>query len=777
MFSELPKKLTLMTLAISGALMASSCNFHFRESPSPEKAMQLGDSDSGCLTGSFEKISAYLNGRASDQQITTVWNCLSRSLQLFSERTRGAKPGVYTPDELRGFLEKYFLTDFHITDGLLRESMELKCTLLGGSPDVLTLEELQRTRQLVQVLMEQSIALKTFIPLSFGWVLNKDPRTVDEAVSTLEKAAQAIGRPIQKTGYPYYFARFDALRKEVEAVLGRSTSSPVFRSFRDRMPLARALKSILVAPKGDRIDGHEWVNFLTTSARWYGVAVRFWHLTKNYPDWTTGEGRSRFTTIVLDALTLLDEAVLRHPGEVIPFHELDLLIDGLDDSELPFAKNAEENLRHLRPALKKVLKPVIRRALGGALDGRDGREAQGITRAGLKRVAGLVEHWSEGQKYLEALFERARVEFGESKAGYTAEQLSKFTIEDVLPAGDISSVMIDAAEEIRRAIPKSPPFFEGGDKFIFVSTPPRTQRSFYDLSIMNISYAAARILIQGYAARERAQSDTGILLSEFHQVLADVLEMGITIRILDPKRDNEKMFTTRFTEGSLFTYASNGDEYLDLHEAAQLFPMLFSAYLMADTIHKEASAHSCPVRGTDPFGKPVFSTDCYMESYFSNIEDFWKRLPGMLQFYKSLSSADKSDFQEHLMAAARLPGSPKHLINSNDSIGFAGIAQYVDAMFARFDLDASGTLDQNEAKPAFLVFRGALKNVVEAKKMSKIIPDKDLEALFTYILAHSEPPSKITHLPKWYWWKLKTEWKFQTDRMGILRIFGQLMQN
>ncbi|MFL5812085.1 MAG: hypothetical protein ACJ763_00790, partial [Bdellovibrionia bacterium] len=151
---------TVLLTVLAGASAFSGCGLKIGERPNQDVTVQLGSAETACLSGAAHTLSDYFHGHASDNQISGVFNCASNSLKLFQERTRGARPGVYSPAELRKFLERYFLRDFTISDALLSEFMELKKTLLGGSTDELTMDELERLRGLLDTLRDVVVRLR-----------------------------------------------------------------------------------------------------------------------------------------------------------------------------------------------------------------------------------------------------------------------------------------------------------------------------------------------------------------------------------------------------------------------------------------------------------------------------------------------------------------------------------------------------------------------------------------------------------------------------------------
>ncbi len=779
MLSNFPAA-ALRLCPILALILLAGCHFHFRESPGGEGSMQFGSSQPGCLSGAAQRISAFLKGEASQREVLAVADCFSSSLQLFGERTRGADPDFYTPNELRGFLERYFLKTTKISDGLLREAMELKCTLLGGSPERLTRDELARAADLIRIVGEEAAKLEPHLPLTPTWARTQNAASVDAAARTLESAAQAIARHIQKTGYPYLFSRFDVLREEIEKLLADSDSGTLGR-FGDRLPLARAVKSLLVGPEGDRIGGHEWVNFLTTSARWYGIFLKASQFPGNYPSPFAGAGRERISRILLDSLALIEESASRHPGRVIPFEEFEALIDAIRDSELPISGLTPDRARNLKVALKKYLRPLFRKVFGPE-PGPGGRNAKGFTQAGVQRLVNFAVHWSEGQRYLDQLFAKLTTMNGpaQDKApGFTITELQALAVKDLFPSQERNPVLEDAAARIQDIVRKQPPLFFGEDYEITILPRSAEERfTLHTISIANLLYELIRVLIQGYGGDpERARSEIGVTGAEFYSFFEDIKDIGFAARLFDPDRDNEKMIALRFQEGNLFTHSANGDDYLDLDEGSQLLAFLFSTYRLSTNIHNSI-VNSCNgwIGPDDVFGKPTVGTGCYREQFFGNAHPFWDRLPGMVEYYARLADEERAPFEQYLETASRLSGyTDRVMINSNDSLGFAGVLQYVEALMSRFDRNQSGFIDYAESKAAFPVFRKAIEAVVEKRKLSKHVPEKDYEALFTYLLAHGEPPkSNLAGLVSWSKWKLKSRWSFQASRLTLIKIFAML---
>ena len=761
------------------------CNFHFREAPSSEAAMQLGPSESGCLNGTSQVIARYLSGEGTAAEISGVWHCLSKSLKLFSERTRGAQEGVYKPEELRGFLEKYFLKNEKISNVMLDEIMELKCTLLGGTKNALTLDELNRTLKLLEILDTQTQSLLPFMPMTPNWAIGQNAATIDAAIAALEKAAQAIASPIQKTGYAYDFGHIENLRREFEKFWGTSSSSGFSLTIQRRMPLLQALKSLFIAPKGEQIGGDEWVTVLTSGARWYGVILKLAHAQMNYESWMTGRGRERLTQAALSALTLIDEAVVRHPGEIIPFEEFDQVVETLADDEIPLWKQVGDAKR-CRSLTENFLRPVFQRLLAGADLSTQGRAAPGLTRSAVRKAMDALLLWSEGQHFLEALFQKMEATHGYNgpgRMGYLARDLLAQDVQEVLAGENITPSTLKAAQKIRAIVATERPLFMADDSEIsFIAPSGNRRHSFHNLETMNWIHLAVDLLVPAYAEDPvRAATNRGVTEEELYTFFKDIEQIGLAVKFLDPKRDNRQMIATRFQEGNLFTFASDGDDFLSPQEGAQLFAFILSAEHLAIRMHEEitdkCTAGTKPEK--DPFGYANVPIKCYREQLYGRAAHFFDRMPEMVDYFNSLNDDDRKDFEKAFEVAARLPKSSELYMNSNDAVGFAGVVQYIEALLARYDtIGARGSLNYAESQDAFPNFRGAIKKVVRAKKLEDKVPDRDLEAVFTFILSRGYTPETLWEEAGYLAWKEKRKlgfhWNFEADRMVLMKIFADL---
>lgn len=766
-------------LLIALASVVAGCSLRFGEEPLGQSSAELSTNETKCFNGGLQTVAEIANGRASDEQISGLWNCASRSLVLFAERTRGGTPGVYSPKELRNFLHRYFLKETRVSDALLAEFMELKRTLLGGSADALTREELYQASRLLLVFRDQNLRLKPYLPLSFEHIRQMDEETVQNAVSALQGVAVEFSRVLQGAGNTYRFAHLEGLFRELEAASVSEDTRAVLKSMREFVPAVQQIKSIFVSPDPSQIASDEWNYLLTQSMRSYGLILRWVHARHLDPSLVHGLGRTKIVELIKEGMSLFTDAIERRGDRVIPFTEFDRLIDVIDPRFFQLGR------RVIKPEhLKGFLRPLVRRGLGGSVPGIEGRGAQGLTLSAIRRAETLLEEWSEAQNYLDHLYSKLQslprpLEFTGAGDSFPRSQLMHYTIEEVLGRSreSMSLVSWQSAQRVRSIITNLRPLFRGDDSIILVTaTEADPSFSYHDLTMQSGMDLLGRILAAGYA-EDPLRTGTGVTLKELEVFYWDARDVGIDLKIFDPR--NTTVAQKRFLEANVFMSSGDGNEILSVGETSQILSFMISTKRMGYRTHRWISK-VCNAGIANPekdwFGIALIDAGCYRKRFFDTFEANWDHMPLLRDYYARLDASKRAEFERNLEIAARSTGVSDKKIESTDSEGFSGVAHYMESVFARFDRDQSGTIGKKEAlegpDAAFETFREALEQA--SCKAGSCLKDKgDLEVLFTYLLAHGKVPNKA----QFVWWMIRRPfWSFECDRGRMVQIMGALAQ-
>lgn len=765
---------------LSLSLIGASCNFHFKETPIENEPIQMKASDSGCLSRASSTFNRFFEGIATESEVENLWNCASRSLQLFSQRTRGNTSGLYKPKELRGFLEKYFLKEVKISDPLLREAMEIKCTLLGGSPDTLTLDELNQTLELIQLLKKHSLNLLPFAPLSTTWAITQSAQRLDLAVLTLEQAAQAIGKSLKKTGYPYHFSHLITLQEEIAKLKNSPHSRNILTILKDRINLFSSLKSLVLSHPSNQITGSEWEDFFTTATRAYGLWLRLNHLQSNYPTFFSGPGRERVTQLSLETLQLFSESIQRHDS-LIRLTEIDSLLDSLYLEEIPAPSNVrKDELELYRTRLKAFLRPLFKRYLGGS--------DEFIHQTLVSNTAQKIRQWSEGQRYLEALYDELDRRNPQSKfeqEGYLKKDLLQLSLEQLFQKNEITSELQQSSDRLRKIIETVRPLFKPGSsekpgslEIWFLPFENHPIHSFYNLSQMNWISIISESILSGYTQDPyKAQNLQGMNLKEAYRFFGDIIDLGMSLKFFDPRKDNFKLVEPRFLEANLFTFQGNGDDLMSLGETIEFLSYSISGSSLKERTHQTVSKRAGHL-GPDVFGNFLVEPSLYRQEFYSNAAEYWEHMPGMAEAYQQLSEKEKIEFQHSLEIAAKIDYQKNgNAFDTNDTLSLVSVLQYIEALFMRFDLDQSNKLSCDEADQAYPVFQNAIVKVIERKGLADQVKPEDYKSLFTYMLKFSDYPKTKKEKAYYYFiWRQKN-CEISANRLTLIKLFAMLSKN
>ena len=787
---------SLLGMAVACLILgASGCGkFHFFASAPNDAPLKLDPSEVGCLSRSSATFKDFVEGKATDDRINDLWHCTARSLELFDEHVKGTNPGEFNPDELRKFLQRYFVTDFKISDLLVKDAMELKKALLGGSTEIITSAELARARFLFNLFNNHMLRLRPFLPLSKLRSAGVDDSTVDYAAREMELAGIEIGNAIQETATPYVFDHLDRLFNQIGVDSGKIS----YRTLRDRAKMVRAAKAILVEPPSTSINPLEWGPFFKTAGQAFSIYIRFHHFEKNYPKtWTCGRGRERMLRVLTEAQELVKSAIQRHPGAVVPFSEMDELLDTLDWTVTEDTLDGTVIHDHSKytgqkfmETIKETLRPLVRKAMGGLAAGPNGRDANGLTVPALARVWDMFLEWNEEQHYLEASYrklgrfdcdETAKNPFGITKVHYPMDKVMGLSVSDGTSGMLPSSVA--AVEAFRKDLRTSRLLSADESEEIFFPihggpNGDEDQHTFYNISQMNLLRLATHMSIAGWTdpAEINQRAAASVSIDEFDQFYKDLRNLGIESEYFDYRKwDTARR---RFREANLFLFHSNGDMYLDQTEGFEFIVFLGSAKKLSSRYLDEI-AKQCP--GTDLTG--LYNTvsvpaDCFKERFFAGFPRFLVHMPGMAAYYQSLSAKKLTKFQDNIMSIATDGLSPGERVDDIGSEKLSTLFHYTEAALRRFDTDYSQTLNANESIRAYQVFRPTFAVLVR-EKSDYFQTDEDFEALFTYLLANgSMPTATYVGGTDYEIWKARRgtwfDWSINADRGRIFEIFADL---
>ncbi|MBI2604830.1 MAG: hypothetical protein HYW49_01995 [Deltaproteobacteria bacterium] len=777
MFFRLPLRMQLAAYIVL-PLLFSACSSALNDREKKEEVITLGSSETQCLSNAAATVQRYFDGASSAAEIGGFWDCSTRALDLFSKYTRGKSPGNYDPGELRRFFEKYFLGTQKIQDELLTEGMKLKNAVIGGGVEKLSVDEIKTTIEVIRALKTQSVRLIAYQPLRPSHMKLVDEGFVDRAADELVRSAEEIGKALSASAREYTFDDMQALFKQVDIFLtAAGVEVTELKTMVDVLPVVRVLKGMLVSRSHDAISAEDWAKMLVTGTRWYAWTLKVSQLKGRFHIFMWGDGLRRAKQLAGEMKGLLNASISSWPKSTIPFSEFDALFDAMGDKRI----NDWVYTGGTATTVKKTLRPIIQRVMGGTETGATGRAAGGLSADAVERAWKEFDRFVEGQNFLESLFDRLAGKGGWTPArSYAPEELLR--VSEITAANPLAA---DAAVDMKYMILWYRPLFLGDDEQVFFYPATNDRRhSFHNLSQMNWMRAASRLFIAGYGEEgddglARASALAGLTQNEAKKIYFDFRDFGIEIKVFDKRTDDGSTATKRFTEANLFSFQADGGTLLGLDEMIQMIAFLSSATVLANQMHSEL-AKICPNDSNlDIYGLPLIEAKCYREKLFDKeekrIEHFLDHMPVMASFYRDLDDKDRKAFENFLESAVRGDRKNSPLFESDDSKGIATLLHYVEAVFSRYDIDQSRTMGKSESNKAYPVFEGTLAEASGIKDKPK-----RLKNLFTYLLKHGKKPDPDCFWDKvsFVWWMIQGPFQsFHADRTRILQILAILSED
>lgn len=788
-------------------LTLSACGLKVGES-SPVSSVELGMTSTACLKGGDQVMLSLFDGTAGEAEVTKLWDCASQGIQVFMERTRGEKPGVYSPKELRGFLEAYFLNSsdvkrgspeyIQISDRLLGELMYLKRALVGGSIDVLTADELNQARRMIQVFKEQSLRLRPYFPIQSEHLAALSESELHQVQTALDDAAHAIGLILKQAGYGYGFTNLDALLEELGKIASTPEVALSMEESRRKVPLLQSLKGVLVGPEryqaNGLIAGQEWVYLLESASRAYGIYLTALHHRSQISSefyLSLSQGRENLLDLAVRTLDLLDDVARRYPGEGIPLKVFENLIDHLEP-EISISRRVTLQRDHLKKflcplALKILAEPPLRE------DPCWNPVGTLLSRKAIARARKLFNEWAEGQKFLDLLIERQsrltrqadldRIERSKLLAVSIPQAYGKSKTE-------ISQETWAIASRIRGLISARQPFFRDEEEMVFdlIESDPVFSRR--DLNHLNLMSFFGRLLITAYAG-ETNWKEKRISEQELKSAYLDFRDLGVDFKIFDPRKN--LVYKKRLVEANLFTQIGNGDEFLNAEEAAEILAYMYSSKNQAKRAHELiadicnhggqslSSMHTWGVGQEDSlipldlFGYELIGADCYRREYFRNHHYVWKNFPKLEKYYLSLSGEKRVEFTQSFEKVARTAGFSQEPFDSTDSESLGGLAHYIETFFQRFDRNGDGLLSEDEAINGEHSALPILRNTLETAscRAGHCFKKKgDLQDLLTYLMYFGQVPEGTWSFLKWK--ATRPFLTIQADRGRLIEILAKM---
>ena len=322
MFSKTRRSfIQLPILLMAGVLALTSCTLPVnQEAPKQAPpATKLGF-ESKCLKNVVPVMKGFIDGTASAEEVSGVWNCFGGALNLFYQKVKGSNRDQYSPRELSKFFEDYFLDNgVVIDDALLGEIMRFKQILIGGANTTLTRSELKKLMAFADEIQGLSLELLPYMKIfSLNWqshgraTLSADQKFFNDANIAIQDVGARLGERVAQNGQSYEISHFLLLLKDVERL--SDSEWPFLTKLEEMLPLVKKLKKSLIGGQEDLIEANEWGRFALLGSRGYIQYLRYYYFIQHAPVEAKPLDVTYLSLSLDDLFSYLGDMVRQKPG-------------------------------------------------------------------------------------------------------------------------------------------------------------------------------------------------------------------------------------------------------------------------------------------------------------------------------------------------------------------------------------------------------------------------------------------------------------------------------
>jgi hypothetical protein len=704
-------------------------------------------------------IADYDAGGAGPQMIY-IMNSIDDLFSYLGDMVDGKPNKTLTRQELLEICQSLesFFPGLNITDDLLVQVMKIKVVFFGGQIDQFVKADFDRAREKVQAFQTLSSKFLTYIAV-YGMSWNQTEMTPEQAQTYFQNAdtnltevGRRLGQIMEAT---YDLNDLVQLATDVDQLYPTGRGTQTWQVLAQKyVPLVVSAKNLVFADQ-DSIIGKQsgdWSDLLQYGAEGYSRFLYYYYFLRN-ADLLTGNALGNFDVLVRQSVDIVDQLIARRPSSpvsTITFAELSNVWASVLKTGIFPAGLSQKSLDNLtKVVLQKLLIPPDQRLMGDL--------PNGLTKSATQTIRQEFAMWLEGQNFIDLMYQ------GQPEDAVRTPDQVLSDISHAVPTTELNELKMIFSGPVPLAYDSLDRIHIGGTAINY------TRRS---MDWVNLSRAIVRLILRSYAMDiNRVNNYAGITVDEANAFYADIRPAATEMNLFDLRNDN--FMTSRFRDANLFTPSGNGDAYADFNETNELVLMLLSGVQIDGMISPEVQK-ICPVTPstTGYADDATMNFNCFQQGYYQNMPTAFSSLPDFLKYAYGLSHDDYNTMLTNLMKAAGYVDAGNGMVKIGDTSMIPHVAQYVESLFATYDKDHTGRLDETELNNAYTRFQPL---ITQFASQSGIKSPHMIRALFFWLVHYGKAPETTYEKIKYVvWWCLKSSWDVGADRQRFAEILGYI---
>jgi len=674
---------------------------------------------------------------------------------------------------------------FKTSDNFLFEAMKLKRLVVGGSVEYWSTKDFETAKLKVNKLKDLVERLMTYYKVYGGdWKISEE--TPDHAESFFKEARVNVTDVLKEFGGTlegsYSAQDLISLLSEVEKLYpSEEIGEPLHETIRSLSCLGKDIKRTLFderkvgerctyahgQPENWTIEKDQWARLLELVSKVYAGYLHFHYFVEDKGMVTMREMQNR-AWFGSDSVQLLQDLLNRRKNPVLTTEELSTwALDVREAGILP---------EEMKPAtLTALAHSIVEKIMNTPEDRLKGVIPAGINEKLLVHLFHEFNMWSKTDMFFLDLYEKKQV------ASLTAPELLA-EVEKGITTHKNDAQLLTGLQEMKMTLDTPVPMPMDAQGRVMISNQKDKPFSLDTMKTSNLSRLITRSLIRSYGLNlNRIVSYQGVQKCEAEKAYYELGGALVDIGALDPL---EKSFiSSRFVEANIFMPHSDGNNLMSFVETHDTAMMIFSGFEINESLKKDL-LKDC-VTAQNPTAETVMTFQCLRNSYRKNIVRDFPSMPEYIKYFQKVEPGEwNNSFYDNIKAAGYVPNN-QNLVNLADASLFPHVIQYTEMLFSKIDRNKDGVISKSDALYAFPSFRQLLFDLAEEQIKDGQIKEKDLEAVFTYIVKYGKIPSCNkspallclfdSEAQRWLKWKAiyKTdEATIYADRAQVAKILG-----
>ncbi|WP_413574947.1 hypothetical protein ACLVWU_11915 [Bdellovibrio sp. HCB290] len=706
-------------------------------------------------------------------RLTYLARTLEDVLSVFQDLVAEKPEGVVSREEVNELLITFSKVwpDFKISQKMILESMKVKQLIFGGSMDSFTTNDFKTARMKVNKL---KTVVERFLPFYPIYSRDWDPQMYSpdeaqkyfaDAQAVLENSGKELGSLVEG---PYDLNDLIVLLREYEKLYppkpkdGEKESVLLSDELQKLMPLIVDAKNMVFGGNDSSLSKKIWSPLMALGARVYMSSLYHHYFVAGKP-LDEAQTLSAVSIFSNQSLNLARDILVKKASHQLSIKEIMQIANRLNQAGYLPEKTKMDSL-------KTLIDLAVNNVLVSPEDRLSNYVPNAITMHSLELLREEVQIWIDTEIFFSKLTRKFNKNEGLRPRDFAA------AIEKGRTSLDSSAALREGLKELGFAVNTPTPMTIDNKGRLIIS---RELAQVYDRSSMaqlNLNRMLARVMMRSFAGNlSRIKAYAGVTLEEVNAVFKTVKPFFVDLAMLEP--ENDTFGDARFRDANIFMGHSDGNKYASFTELTDLVGMLWSGVtvntMLTETLPKECQFEEWVKNkktGQSKLEKMV-KVDCAANAYRFSLMDSMTATPAFRSYLKSASKELTLEFINNMFKSSGYIPNKSRTTKLADLGQVPHAIQYVEILFARFDMDNDGYLTRYEASKAFDLFADLLKEYAGDQ-----VAPKDLESVFMFLLRYGKAPTTFKEKATWFLrWKGKPHnWEVAADRGQLARILGYI---